>query len=617
MAERFSAFISYSHADEPVARWLHRAIESYRFPTSVVGTSSPFGSVPRRLPPVFRDRDELAASGDLGAELRAALAQSRFQIVICSPRAARSHWVNEEILLFKRQHGEHRTVALIAGGEPYGGVEDECFPAALRFRLGENGTLSTTPAEPIAADIRPGKDGRRLALLKLLAGISGVRLDALVRRDAARRQRRLAAIATVSSVVALVTVGLAIYAESQRRVAVAQRDLAEKSLAFLVGTFEIANPATENPRTITALTVLERASTRAGGEFRRQPAVAARLLRTTGEIYTNLGLPREAERDLRQALAMGPRTGAPRALTLLKLASLARASGDVDRHGALVNEAERTYPADNMNRPEIAALIAEHRAHGAFLRADYRRAAALYAAARASYAALPGDYRQEVANNLMNVACALVQAGDYAQADPLYAQAVQLFTAQYGLRDVRTASALHNQALAALSAGQPDRAAARMAEAMGIYRRVLDPAHPKLAAAQLLQGRIALAQGDAEPALRSLDAARALYARLYGPSNPAVGDAGFFAAEAHAAAGRTAEALRLTQEVGRIYTAAYGPDDPDQAELLLLRARILERGGDARSAQNQCRRALALQQRIGTDAPVLRQTSSYCGKLAA
>ena len=139
--------------------------------------------------PWFRDREELPASGDLGMELRAALAASRFQIVICSPQAARSKWVNEEILAFKKDHGEHRTLALIASGEPYAGDETECFPAALRHQLGPDGELSDIPAEPIAADIRPGKDGRRLALLKLLAGLSSLPLDALARRDQVRRHR--------------------------------------------------------------------------------------------------------------------------------------------------------------------------------------------------------------------------------------------------------------------------------------------------------------------------------------------------------------------------------------------------------------------------------------------
>jgi hypothetical protein len=279
-ASRYGAFISYSHSDQGVARWLHRALETYRLPKGLIGRDSPFGPVPRRLPPVFRDRDELPASGDLGQELRAALAASRFQIVLCSPRAAASKWVNEEILTFKRLHGEARVLALIVGGEPYAGGGAECFPPAMRFRLAADGSLSTTPAEPIAADLRPGKDGRRLALLKLVAGITGLPLDSLVRRDAARRQERLLYITTGAVAVAVTTIGLAIYANAERVVAEHQQQLAEKSLDFLVGTFALANPATENPRTITVLTILDRASKRAGTELASQPAVGARLLAT-------------------------------------------------------------------------------------------------------------------------------------------------------------------------------------------------------------------------------------------------------------------------------------------------------------------------------------------------
>ena len=156
-AKHYKAFISYSHTDQKCATWLHRKLENYRLPRLLVGTETQFGQVPRRLLPVFRDRDELPASSDLGGELRTALARSRFQIVVCSPSSAKSHWVNEEILSFKRMHGESRTLALIIEGEPYSGDARECFPAALRFRLAADGSLSDVPAEPIAADIRTSK----------------------------------------------------------------------------------------------------------------------------------------------------------------------------------------------------------------------------------------------------------------------------------------------------------------------------------------------------------------------------------------------------------------------------------------------------------------------------
>jgi eukaryotic-like serine/threonine-protein kinase len=82
---KYWAFISYSQRDEKWARWLHRAIEGYRVPARLVGKPTRSGVVPKRLFPVFRDRDELSTSPDLGGSIVESLTQSRFLIVICSP----------------------------------------------------------------------------------------------------------------------------------------------------------------------------------------------------------------------------------------------------------------------------------------------------------------------------------------------------------------------------------------------------------------------------------------------------------------------------------------------------------------------------------------------------
>ncbi len=615
MTERFSAFISYSHSDEPIARWLHRAIETYRFPRGIVGLEGQFGAVPGRLPPVFRDREELAASGDLGAELRQALACSRFLIVICSPRSAQSHWVNEEILAFKRQHGENRCLALIASGEPNVGGALECFPEALRFRLGPDGAPSGEPAEPIAADIRPGKDGKRLASRKLLAGLSGVRLDVLVRRDTVRRQRQLMFTTAAASMVALFTLGLAVYAEGQRRVAVEQRDLAESSLEFLIGTFEVANPATENPRTITALTFLDRASERAVVEFRQQPQVAARLLRATGDIYYNLGLPQESERALLTALKLEPSAGAGRATTLLKLASVAKSRGDVDAVESLIEQAVAAHDGENSRSAEIEAMVAEQEAHIAHLKAEYPLAAERYAAAVVRYQQLPGDHRGKIGENLMNQAHSLVQANDFTQVDRLYEQARDVFVAKFGVRDVRTARSFHNQALANLSANQPDAAVAEMTRALRIYQRVLEPRHPNFAAAHLLMGRILSGQGRHEEASASFSQARQIFASLYGADNPALGDVDFYAAEAEARGGRFDKAKSLAANVKRIYDLHYGADDPDQVALLLLRSRIDWMAGNGAAARQRCRSAMALQRKIENKPNVIGNLEKQCNEL--
>src|SRR5688572_28430381 len=117
--QRYMAFLSYSHDDAEVADWLHEALEEFHVPPRLVGKLTDHGPVPKKLAPIFRDRHELAAAGDLGEEIEEAIAGSRFLIVLCSPDAAQSHWINEEIACFKRLHREDRILAAIIDGEPF------------------------------------------------------------------------------------------------------------------------------------------------------------------------------------------------------------------------------------------------------------------------------------------------------------------------------------------------------------------------------------------------------------------------------------------------------------------------------------------------------------------
>src|SRR5207248_2302529 len=82
---RYFAFLSYSHKDKALADWLHHELERFRVPRALAGRLTANGIVPRRLTPIFRDEHDLAAAGDLGGEIKAALAVSQYLIVLCSP----------------------------------------------------------------------------------------------------------------------------------------------------------------------------------------------------------------------------------------------------------------------------------------------------------------------------------------------------------------------------------------------------------------------------------------------------------------------------------------------------------------------------------------------------
>lgn len=236
----YRAFIAYSHRDRRWANWLHRRLEFYRVPRRLIGRQTAAGTITRRLNPVFRDREELATAGDLSEKIAQALADSDALIVICSPHAAHSKWVNEEILRFKRSGRENRIFCLVVGGEPMaaendGNVDGECFPPALRHRSEDDGPASDELIEPLAADVRPGGDGRGLALLKIIAGLLAVDLDELRRRELQRRNRRWAAVAGLALAVMAATSLLALEATHQRNVAEHRRAQAESLVAFMLG----------------------------------------------------------------------------------------------------------------------------------------------------------------------------------------------------------------------------------------------------------------------------------------------------------------------------------------------------------------------------------------------
>lgn len=193
---RYEAFISYSHAegDVRVAREVQRFIEGFSIPRPLrerAGRS--------RLGMVFRDEDELAAGASLTAKLEGALEQSAWLIVVCSPDAAASPWVQREIELFGRIHGTDRILAVLSAGEPA-----DSFPEALSSGAGDP-EVST---EPLAADLREAVSGadRKLELLRLVAPMIHCAYDDLVRRRRARMVRR-AALAALAIAVLAASVG--------------------------------------------------------------------------------------------------------------------------------------------------------------------------------------------------------------------------------------------------------------------------------------------------------------------------------------------------------------------------------------------------------------------------
>ena len=311
---RYTAFLSYSHRDAAAAGRLHRRLETYRMPKRLVGTESARGPVPARLAPIFRDREELPAATDLSETVRAALAQSGALIVLCSPAAATSLWVAEEIETFRRIHPDRPVLAAILDGDP-----PDCFPQVLRA-FGQDGTWH----EPLATDLRRHRDGQRLGLLKLVAGITGVGLDALVQRDAARRIRRVMAVTAMALIAMLGMAALALVAVDARGEAERQRAEAQRQRAEAEGQIEfMLTELREELMGVGRLSIRTLVNRRALQYYARQGALSqlsaeslarrARVLQAIGEDYraggnlaAALAAFRQAHRTTAEQLSRAP-----------------------------------------------------------------------------------------------------------------------------------------------------------------------------------------------------------------------------------------------------------------------------------------------------------------------
>lgn len=616
--QKYRAFISYSHQDSRWANWLHRCLESYRPPKALVGTHTACGVVPNRLAPIFRDREELASATDLGSVLNEALAQSACQIVICSPQAAKSRWVNEEIVAFKRLGREDRIFCLVVDGEPNatdlpGRADEECFPPALRFRLGADGNLGDARSEPIAADAREGKDGKRRSKLKLIAGILGVGYDALRRREQQRRNRRLFALTCAAVAGMMVTSGLAGYALIQRAAAQrqtvraeAETETARQTTRFIVDLFKISDPSEARGNSVTAREMLDKGAARVYSELSQQPAIQATLMDTLGTVYMGLGLYDQARPLLDRAVANRRERSLEDQLSLSD--SLSHL-GDLLTRQAQLDDAEKVYrealqldasrPRDRASQVQLAnamygfgILLARQ---GRYAEAQQRLRDAL-----TRQQALYGAVHPDVARTLKDLAQAVEDGGDANAALPLMQRAVAM---QRQLRanapHPDLAEALNDLALLYEVRGDYDAAEKFYLESLSMKRRLYGDKHPEIASTMGNLASTLQDKGDLERAEPLYRQTLTMWRALLGDSHPEVAMALHNLASVQYDRGNTREALANQRQSLVIFRQVYPHDHPTVAFVLnqigfwlTLSGHYEEAGRDIREAMEMRRRLL-------------------------
>lgn len=188
---KYFAFISFQSGDAREAVRLQHAIERYRLPAVLCKQDS---ALPRRIKPLYCYLNDMHAGEELMQELKSRMEQSRYLIVVCSPRAAQSTYINSGIDYFVSLGRRDSIIPIIVEGVPYSGdPATECFPEALRRHFPKN-------ADPLkdhsilGINIHEQGVSRRKAynraMLMVVARMLQLDFDGLLLRDKQRRRKR-------------------------------------------------------------------------------------------------------------------------------------------------------------------------------------------------------------------------------------------------------------------------------------------------------------------------------------------------------------------------------------------------------------------------------------------
>jgi WD40 repeat protein len=282
---RFDGFISYSHtADELLAPRLQTALQTF---------AKPWWK--RRALRIFRDQSSLSANPHLWSSITAALDASDWFILLTSPEAARSSWVDREVAYWREHKDPEKILPVLTDGtlawdEASGRLNSSSSvpPALLDAFKGEPRWVDLRWAEEeTQLDLRNGRF--RDAIADIAASLRGIPKDDLESEEVRqhRRTRRTAwAAGLILAILAIAAVTGAVIAVDQREQAESQRVLAEaetvraESAESLARSRELAasaiNVLDDNPELSVLLGLEAIESTPTGAQ---QPVEAINALR--------------------------------------------------------------------------------------------------------------------------------------------------------------------------------------------------------------------------------------------------------------------------------------------------------------------------------------------------
>ncbi|HWS25435.1 MAG TPA: serine/threonine-protein kinase, partial [Xanthomonadales bacterium] len=335
------------------------------------------------------------------------------------------------------------------------------------------------------------------------------------------RRHRVAVIAA-SLVVAALILGIVGTSVGMLRAA-REAEAARQVSAFLTRLFEVSDPGEARGNAVTARELLDQGASRIRAELHDQPLVEARLMRTMGGVYQNLGLYAQAEPLEQGALEV-------------RRATLDADDPDLGRSlnalGMLYNRQGRYQDAEKLLREAVAVLaqglgpdspdLAQAQMQlglTCFLLGRPEEAESLYRTALATHESALGRSSPEVATNLAHLGFLLNNQGRYEAAEQELLRSLQIREATLGADHFQVADALDLLGDVYANAGRNADAEALYLRSLAIKRKVYEPEHPLIAESHFALGRVYAAQGQVAKATDELNAGVTIVEHSLGPNH--------------------------------------------------------------------------------------------------
>ncbi|MBN3522024.1 TIR domain-containing protein [Algoriphagus lutimaris] len=224
----FNAFISYSHSsDDKFAPALQDALHKFAKPW-----------YKKRNLEIFRDESSLSASPHLWENIKKALDQSEYFILLASPLSENSKWVNKEVSYWIEHKSIDTILIALTGGEmlwdnhknSFSDPDNNSLPPVLDDKF-EN--------EPFYIDLRQSKTEKDLSLdnpifqkeiLKLAAKLHGKAPNDLASEEVSLHRKWILvrnSFLSFLGIILITAVGLAIFANEKRKEAEKQTEIAK------------------------------------------------------------------------------------------------------------------------------------------------------------------------------------------------------------------------------------------------------------------------------------------------------------------------------------------------------------------------------------------------------